>query len=101
LERGLTPIGRGVGQDVCLDFGDQTISRLNHAFIAYDIAQHRFQIGHGEGINWVRLNGVIVEVKADLSHGDRITIGKTTLRIAAFCDDHFSWAPILDKGGSK
>jgi hypothetical protein len=101
LESGLTHIGRGAVQDVCLDFGDQTISLLNHAYITYDIAQHRFQISHGEGINWVRLNGVTVEVKADLSHGDRITIGKTTLRIAAFCDDHFSWAPILDKGGSK
>ena len=101
LESGLTHIGRGVIQDDCVDFGDQTISQLNRAFITYDIAQHRFQISQGEGINWVRLNGVTVEVKADLSHGDRIAIGNTTLRIAAFCDDHFSWAPILDKGRSK
>ncbi|MBT8458176.1 MAG: FHA domain-containing protein [Boseongicola sp.] len=101
LESGLTHLGRGADQDVCLDFGDQSISRQSHAFITYDIARHRFQICHGESRNRTRLNGEVVEHKAALSHGDRISIGKTTLRIAIFCDDQFSWAPILDKGGPQ
>ena len=101
LENGLTHLGRGADQDVCLDFGDQSISRQSHAFITYDIARHRFQLSHGESRNRTRLNGTVVEGKAALSHGDRISIGKTTLRIAVFCDDEFSWAPIIDKGGSQ
>lgn len=101
LESGLTHLGRGADQDVCLDFGDQSISRQSHAFITYDIARHRFQLCHGKSRNRTRLNGNVVEHKAPLSHGDCISIGKTTLRIAIFCDDQFSWAPIIDEGGSK
>lgn len=101
LENGLTHLGRGADQDVCLDFGDQSISRQSHAFITYDIVRHRFELSHGESRNRTRLNGDVVEHKAALSHGDRISIGKTTLRIAVFCDDQFSWAPIVDKGGSQ
>jgi len=101
LESGLTHIGCGAEQEVCLDFGDQNISRENHAFITYDIAQHRFQISHGDSVNRTRLNDVMVDGKVELSHGDRIVIGKTTLRIVTFCDDKFSWPPIIDKGGSE
>lgn len=101
LESGLTHLGRGADQDVCLDFGDQSISRQSHAFITYDIARHSFKLCHGESRNRTRLNGEVVEHKAALSHGDRISIGKTTLRIAIFCDDQFSWAPIIDKGGPQ
>jgi len=101
LESGLTHLGRGPDQDVCLDFGDQSISRQNHAFITYDIARHRFQLSHGESKNRTRLNGVVVESRIGLAHGDRISIGKTTLRIAAFCDDDFSWPAIIDSGGLK
>ena len=101
LESGLTHLGRGADQDVCLDFGDQTISRQNHAFITYDIAYSRFQLSHGDSRNRTRLNGAVVDSKVTLTNGDRISIGKTTLRIAIFCDDHFSWPPIIDKGGSK
>ena len=101
LESGLTHLGRGADQDVCLDFGDQTISRQSHAFITYDIARHRFQLCHGESRNRTRLNGVVVDGKVALTNGDCISIGKTTLRIAVFCDDQFSWPPIIDKGGSK
>ena len=101
LESGLTHLGRGKDQEVCLDFGDQSISRRNHAFITYDIARHRFQLSHGESKNRTRLNGEAVASKAGLVHGDRISIGKTTLRIAAFCDDDFSWPAIIDNGGSK
>lgn len=101
LESGLTYLGRGADQEVCLDFGDQAISRQSHAFIAYDIALHRFQLSHGESQNRTRLNGVLVDEKTALTHGDCISIGKTTLRIAAFCDDRFRWPPIVDKGGPK
>ncbi|SMX23997.1 FHA domain-containing protein [Boseongicola aestuarii] len=101
LESGLTHLGRGADQNVCIDFGDQTISRQSHAFITYDIAHHRLQLSHGESRNRTRLNGVVVDGKVALTHGDSISIGKTTLRIAVFCDDQFSWPPIIDKGGSK
>lgn len=98
LDTGVTRIGRGEDQDLRLNFGDDTITRTNHASIAYEQGDHRFRLGAGECRNALLVNGEVVEGTINLSHGDRITIGETTLRLAAFCDDRFSWAPIIDKG---
>ncbi len=101
LESGLTEIGRGVDQDVSLDFGDLMISRSNHAYITYDISTHRFSLCHGDSQNSTKCNGVAVKNTTDLNNGDRIKIGDTTLRFAAFCDDDFQWSAIVDKGASQ
>ena len=101
LESGLTQIGRGPDQDICLDFGDLTISRSRHAFVTYDTAKRRFDLGHGDSANSTRKNGISVVRSTELTHGDCISLGKTTLRLAAFCDANFQWPPIIDKGGSQ
>ena len=98
LESGLTRIGRGDSQNICLNFGDSTISRETHVSVAYEPADHRFLLGLGASENDVLVNGSSVRTTIDLKHGDLITVGETTLRLAAFCDDRFSWAPIIDKG---
>lgn len=98
LESGLTEIGRGMDQDICLDFGDLMISRSNHAYITYDIGTHQFSLCHGDSKNSTKCNGTPVVRATELHNGDRISLGATTLRFAAFCDDDFHWRPIVDQG---
>ena len=101
LQSGLSSIGRADDQTVCLNYGDGTISRSIHASVSYEPADHRFRLGQGRCENDVLINGVPVVETVDLHHGDLITVGETTLRLAAFCDDRFAWAPIIDKGDAN
>ncbi len=88
---GAVMIGRGEGQGIKLDFGDNSISRHNHAAIAYDEEQNRFYIGHGGTSNIVRRNGRPVLGTEELRHADLIRIGQTTLRFVALCGADFKW----------
>jgi hypothetical protein len=89
----VSSIGRGLDQSICLNFGDATISRNNHAAIAYDAEQNRFFLGHGNKSNIVRRNGMPVLSTEELMDGDSIRIGKTTLRFVALCGPGFTWGP--------
>lgn len=91
LFSGLTQIGRSEDQTVALNFGDHAISRENHASIAYDDEENLFYLGHGGKANIVRLNGRPVLSTEDLSNGDLIRIGETTLRFVALCGTDFAW----------
>lgn len=91
LFNGLSNIGRGTGQTVCLDFGDNSISRDAHASIAYDPRGQTFFLGHCGKANIVRRNDRPVLSTEELFSGDHITIGETTLRFVAFCGADFSW----------
>lgn len=91
LLTGLSQIGRGADQTIQLDYGDGSISRNNHAAIAYDAAQREFLFGHGGKSNIVRLNDVPVLSTEPLKNGDVISIGETKLRFMAFCGKHFDW----------
>ena len=83
--------GFGEGQAIQLDFGDQAISRENHAAIVYDPKEHTFLLGHGGKSNIVRLNGKPVVSTTNLKDGDEIEIGETKLRFAALCSKKFNW----------
>lgn len=91
LFNGLSNIGRGTTQTVCLDFGDNSISRDAHASIAYDPRGQTFFLGHCGKANIVRRNDRPVLSTEELFSGDHITIGETTLRFVAFCGQDFSW----------
>ncbi|GFE64454.1 FHA domain-containing protein [Litoreibacter roseus] len=91
LLAGMSQIGRGEDQAVQLDFGDTSISRTNHAAIAYDPMDHKFHLGHGGKSNLVRLNGKPLLSTEELSNGDEIVIGETTLRLVALCGPDFNW----------
>ena len=92
LQSGMSQIGRGEDQAVCLDFGDMAISRTNHAAIVYDPGNHTFLLGHGGKANIVRLNGTPVVSTSDLGDGDIIEIGETKLQFKALCSGNFNWA---------
>ncbi len=91
LFEGLTQIGRGEGQTVRLNFGDNSISRENHAAIAFDAEQHKFYFGHGGKANLVRLNNRPVLSTEELPSESEIRIGETTLRFVALCGEKFTW----------
>ncbi len=92
LHSGVSQIGRGEEQAVRLDFGDTSISRNNHAAVAYDDEQGKFYLGHGGKSNLVRLNGMPVLSTEEMSNGDEIRIGETTLKFVAMCGESFTWA---------
>ncbi|MDX8346537.1 FHA domain-containing protein [Cognatiyoonia sp. IB215446] len=91
LMAGMSQIGRGEDQAVQLDFGDNSISRTNHAAIVYDADSKEFLLGHGGKSNIVRLNDKPLISNEALKSGDVIRIGETVLRFVALCDDTFSW----------
>ncbi len=91
LHNGVSQIGRGEDQAVRLDFGDTSISRNNHAAVAYDDEQGKFFLGHGGKSNLVRLNGRPVLSTEEMSNGDEIRIGETTLKFVSLCGENFTW----------
>lgn len=89
---GMNSVGRDPSQRVCLDFGDESISREQHAFITYDEEQRRFYLQHGGKSNLVRLGEQPVLMPSELQPNDIIRIGKTTLRFFPCCGPDFSWS---------
>lgn len=92
LMAGMSQIGRGEDQAVQLDFGDNSISRTNHAAIVYDPESKEFLLGHGGKSNIVRLNDKPLISNEQLKNGDVIRIGETVLRFVALCDKSFNWS---------
>ncbi|SEW42230.1 FHA domain-containing protein [Cognatiyoonia koreensis] len=91
LEAGMNQIGRAEDQSIQLDFGDNAISRTNHAAIVYDTETHTFMAGHGGKSNIVRLNNEPLISNVPLKDGDEIRLGETTLMFKALCTAEFNW----------
>lgn len=89
---GLNSIGRGPNEATILNFGDDGISREQHAFITYDYKTRLFYLQHGGKAGIVRLNDQPVLQPMILNDRDVISISQTTLRFVAFCGPHFDWA---------
>lgn len=89
---GMNAVGRDQTQRVSLNFGDESISREQHAFITYDEEQRRFYLQHGGKSNLVRLGDQPVLMPTELQPNDIIRIGKTTLRFFPCCGPEFSWS---------
>lgn len=91
LRDGVSKVGRGTDQTVCLNFGDNSISRDNHLSIAYDAEQNKFYIGQSGKSNLVRLNNKPLLSTEELVSRDQIRLGETTLRFIALCENDFTW----------
>ena len=89
---GMNSVGRDAGQRISLNFGDDMISREEHAFIVYDEEARRFYLQHGGKANLVRLGGQPVLSPTELQAYDLIRIGKTTLRFIPLCGPQFAWS---------
>lgn len=96
LGNGMNAIGRGGECRVHMDFGDDNISRTNHARIVYEPRQRRWLLNHGDGTNLTYLNGEVVMGTVELQSGAEIQLGDTTLRFQAFCSKEFDWPDVDD-----
>lgn len=83
-------IGRGHENDVVIE-GDSTISRENHARIAYDERHNAFTLIAKESINNIYLNNEPVYVPTILSAYDVIEFGESKFMFVPFCSDRFMW----------
>jgi FHA domain-containing protein len=88
---GMNSVGRDTNQRVSLSFGDDSISREEHAFITYDEEQRCFYLQHGGKSNLVRLGSHPVLSPTELKPNDLIRIGRTTLLFVPCCGPDFSW----------
>jgi hypothetical protein len=88
---GMNSVGRDGSQRVSLDFGDESISREEHAFITYDEETRCFFLQHGGKSNLVRLGSDPVLTPTELRANDLIRIGRTTLLFIPCCGPEFSW----------
>lgn len=96
LGNGMNAIGRSDECRVRVDFGDDNISRTNHARIVYEPRQRRWLLNHGDGTNLTYLNGEVVMSTVELQSGADIQLGETTLRFQAFCSQDFDWRDVDD-----
>jgi FHA domain-containing protein len=84
-------IGRDPDQRVCLNYGDSTISRKNHARLSYDPRSRKFMITGGEAINLIYVRGENLLAPTEIKTGDRIQIGETELMLISLCGENFDW----------
>lgn len=79
---GTNQVGRSSDNRIALDFGDTTISRIQHAVIAYDAKSRIFRIFDGGKQNPIHVNGERLAGDRAIGDGDTIKIGMTTLRLS-------------------
>ena len=96
LGNGLNVMGRGLDSRVRVDFGDDTIARVNHARLVYEPRKRCYLLNHGDGANLTYLNGEVVTGTIEIESGAMIEMGETTLRFQAFCTAEFDWPDIDD-----
>ena len=91
LGYGTNSLGRGENSRGRLDFGDEQISRENHAALTYDPRGRKFYLQHGGGVNLTYLGDTPVLTPTPLAPMQDICIGDTTLRFVPFCGPDFDW----------
>lgn len=92
LGYGMNSIGRSSNERICLDFGDEQISRSQHAVITYDPRGRKYFVQHGGGKNLTYIEGdQPVLTPVELKGGETISLGATELRFVPFCGKDFDW----------
>ena len=91
LGSGMNSIGRAKEARVSLDFGDEEISRQNHASVVYDPKGNKFYLQHGGGINLTYLGDAPVLQPVEITGRETISIGNTKLLFMPFCGPNFIW----------
>lgn len=84
-------LGRAPGEQICLDYGDEQISRENHAVVTYDGRHRKFYVQQGGGRNLTHVDDELVMVPVEVKGGETISLGRTKLRFVPFCGPDFDW----------
>lgn len=91
LGYGMNSIGRADDQRCKLNFGDEKISRQNHASITYDPRGRKFYINHGGGQNLTYIGEIPVLQPTEIKGGEFLVIGNTVLRFVPLCGPDFDY----------
>lgn len=100
LFEGNNTIGRAETQRVSVNFGDDTISGEEQAFVRYDASDREFLfVPNLAKTNVVSINEVKPTSAVKLAPMDVITMGKTQLVFVPFCGEEFDWSELADLEG--
>ncbi|MEM1371501.1 MAG: FHA domain-containing protein [Pseudomonadota bacterium] len=94
---GNNAIGRAPSQRIALDFGDDSISSEEQAFIRYDSTDRSFLfVPNLAKTNVVSLNEKRPTSAVELRQMDVIVIGRTQLVFVPFCGGDFDWSELAN-----
>ena len=97
---GNNTLGRSSGQRIPIDFGDETISSEEQAYIRYDSVDRRFLlVPNLAKTNIVAVNDSKPTTAVELSAMDVITMGHTQLVFVPFCGQDFDWGELSEMKG--
>jgi hypothetical protein len=97
IYEGNNSIGRGKEQRIPIDFGDDTISSEEQAYIRYDSMDRSFLfVPNLSKTNIVAVNDKKPTGAVKLELMDVITMGRTQLAFVPFCGDDFDWSELSD-----
>ena len=97
---GNNTIGRSSNQRIPLDFGDETISSEEQAYLRYDSVDRRFLlVPNLAKTNIVAVNDRKPTGAVELAPMDVITMGRTLLAFVPFCGNDFDWGEFTEMQG--
>jgi hypothetical protein len=97
IYEGNNAVGRSSGQRIPIDFGDNTISSEEQAYIRYDSMDRSFLfVPNLSKTNVVAVNNKRPTGAVKLELMDVITMGRTQLAFAPFCGEEFDWSELAD-----
>ncbi len=92
---GNNTIGRDASQRIALDYGDDSISSEEQAYLRYDSGERTFLfVPNLTKTNVVAVNDRKPTGAVVLAAMDVITMGRTQLAFVPFCSQDFDWAEI-------
>jgi hypothetical protein len=97
IYEGNNAIGRGKSQRIPIDFGDDSISSEEQAYIRYDSMDRSFLfVPNLSKTNIVAINDKKPTGAVQLQLMDVITMGRTQLAFVPFCGEEFDWSELAD-----
>jgi hypothetical protein len=97
IYEGNNSVGRSGRQRIPIDFGDDTISAEEQAFIRYDSMDRSFLfVPNLSKTNIVAVNDKRPTGAVKLELMDVITMGRTQLAFVPFCGEEFDWSELSD-----
>ena len=97
---GNNTVGRAASQRVPIDFGDDTISSEEQAYVRYDSGDRSFLfVPNLAKTNVVSVNKKKPTAAVALNAMDVIEIGRTQLVFVPFCGPDFDWGELMDAKG--
>ncbi len=94
---GNNTVGRAKTQRIPIDFGDETISNEEQAYIRYDSVDRKFLlVPNLAKTNIVAVNDRKPTGAVELGAMDLITMGRTQLVFVPFCGSEFDWGELSE-----